>query len=112
MDEKTQIILTKIFKKVFLVLLISFTAIYLSEAAGYSEYKQHNKKIMTEEKIKQFENDVKNGKNLNLNDYLVEDNKNYESKVSKIGNTISKEIEKYVVGGLNNTFKFLNNIMG
>ena len=112
MDEKTEKILTKIFKKIFLVLLISFTALYFSEAAGYSEYKQHNKKIMTEEKIKQFENDVKDGKNLNLNDYIVEDNKNYESKISKIGDSMSKEIEKYVVGGLNNTFKFLNDVMG
>lgn len=112
MDEKTKKILTKVFKKIFLVLLISFTALYLSEAAGYSEYKQHNKKIMTEEKIKQFESDVKEGKNLNLNDYLVEDTKNHESKVSKFGDMMSKEIEKYVVGGLTNTFKFLNSFIG
>lgn len=112
MDEKTKKILTKVFKKIFLVLLISFTAIYLSEAAGYSEYKQHNKKVMTEEKIKQFESDVKNGKNLNLNDYLVEDKKSYESKISKIGDYMSKEVEKHVVGGLNSMFKFLNSIMG
>lgn len=112
MSEKTEQILNKIFKKIFLFLLISFTALYISDAAGYSEFKQHNKKVMTEQQIKKFENDVKNGKNLNLNDYLVEDTKNYESKISKIGDSMSHEIEKYVVGGLNNTFKFLNDVMG
>lgn len=112
MSEKTEERLNKITKKIFLFLLISFTALYISEAAGYTEYHNHNKKIMTEEKIKQFESDVKKGKNLNLNSYLVDDTKNHESKVSKFGESMSKEIEKYVVGGLNNTFKFLNSIMG
>ena len=112
MNEKTEEILTKIFKKIFLILLISFTALYISDAAGYSEFKQHNKKVMNEQKIKKFEKDVSEGKNLNLEDYLVDDTKNYSSNISRIGNNISKQIEKYVVTGLNGTFKFLNSVMG
>ena len=112
MSEKTQKILTKIFKKIFLILFISFSAIYISERAGYTEYKQHTKKVMTEQQIKKFEQALKKGENIDMKDYLVDTHKNYESKISRIGNTLSVEIEKYVVGGLNNTFKFLNEVMG
>ena len=112
MSDKQKEILTKIFRKIFLILLIAFTALYVSESAGYFEYKEHNKKVMTEEKIKQFESDIKNGKNIHLEDYVVNDTKSYESKGSKIGESISKKVEKYVINGLNSTFKFLNNVLG
>ena len=112
MSNKTKEILTKVFRKLFLAVLIAFTALYVSENAGYLEFRQHNKKVMTEEKIKQFESDIKEGKNIHLEDYVVNDTKNYESKVSKLGENISEQVEKYVVGGLNKTFKFLNNVLG
>ena len=111
MDKNKKKIISKIFWKLFLVMLIGFTAIYISEATGYYEFEQHNKKVLTEEKIKQFEHDVANGKNIDINDYMVEDKSNYESKISKLGEKISNNVEKIVVGGLNATFKFLNGIM-
>lgn len=111
MSDKQKELLTKISKKIFIFLLISFTAIYLSEATGYYEVANYKKRVMTEENIKKFEKDVKEGKNIDLKNYIKDDKKSYESKVSKFGNAMSNEIEKYVVGGLNNTFKFLNNIM-
>ena len=103
--------LAKIFWKFFLMLLIGFTAIYISEAKGYYEFEQHNKKVLTEEKIKQFEQDIANGKNIDINNYVVTNEQNYESKLSKAGDKISKKIENFVVDGLNNTFKFLNNVL-
>ena len=112
MSDKQKEKLTKIFRKIFVAVLIAFTALYISENAGYFDYKEHNKKIMTEEKIKQFESDVKEGKNIHLEDYVVNDTKNYENKVSKVGESISKKVEKYVVSGLNTTFKFLNGVLG
>ena len=110
-EEKVKKIITKIFWKFFLVLLIGFTAIYISEATGYYEFEQHNKKVLTEEKIKQFEEDVANGKNIDINDYVVTNEQNYETKLSKFGDKMSNKVEKIVVDGLNNTFKFLNNII-
>ena len=112
MSDKQKEILTKVFRKIFLMVLIAFTALYISESAGYFQFEQHNKKVMTEEKIKQFESDVKKGKNINLEDYVVNNTKNYESKVSKLGESISNKVEKYVVSGLNATFKILNDVLG
>lgn len=110
-EEKTKKIVSKIFWKFFLILLIGFTALYISEATGYYEFEQHNKKVLTEEKIKQFEDDIENGKNIDINDYIVSNENNYESKLSKIGNKISNKIEKVVSNGLESTFSFLNNIL-
>ena len=110
-EEKVKKIITKIFWKFFLVLLIGFTAIYISEATGYYEFEQHNKKVLTEEKIKQFEEDVANGKNIDINDYVVTNEQNYETKLSKFGDKMSNKVEKFVVDGLNNTFKFLNSVL-
>lgn len=111
MDKKNKKLISKIFWKLFLIILIAFTAIYISEATGYYEFEQHNKKVLTEEKIKQFESDIASGKNIDINNYVVNDNPNYESKISKLGDKMSKNIEKMVVSGLNATFKFLNSIM-
>lgn len=110
-EEKVKKIITKIFWKFFLVLLIGFTAIYISEATGYYEFEQHNKKVLTEEKIKQFEEDIANGKNIDINNYVVTNEQNYETKLSKFGDKMSNKVEKFVVDGLNNTFKFLNNVI-
>lgn len=111
-EDKIKKIISKVFWKFFLILLIGFTAIYISEATGYYEFEQHNKKVLTEEKIKQFEEDIANGKNIDINNYIVNNEHNYESKISKIGNKISKKMENFVVSGLETTFNFLNGILG
>lgn len=111
MDDKTKKIISKIIGKIFLILLIGFTAIYISDITGYYEFEQHNKKVLTEEKIKQFENDVKNNKNIDINEYIIKNEINYESKVSKLGDKLSNYVEKTVVSGLNSTFDFLNKIL-
>lgn len=112
MNDKTKKVLTKVFKKAFLIIFIGFSAMYISQATGYYEFEQYNKKVLTEEKIKEFEQDIKNGKNIDVNNYVVKENKNYESKISKIGDELSSYVESVVVSGLNTTFKYLNNLMG
>ena len=47
-------IYTKIFNISFIVLLITFLALYVSQSTGYYNYEQHKKMVLTEEKIKQF----------------------------------------------------------
>lgn len=110
-EEKIKKTISKIVWKMFLMLLVGFTALYISEATGYYEFEQYNKKVLTEEKIKQFEEDISNGKNIDINNYVVTNEQNYESKLSKLGDKMSKKIEKTVVTGLNGTFEFLNKIL-
>ena len=109
---KAKKIANKVFWKIFLVLLIGFTAIYISEVTGYYEFEQHNKKVLTEQQIKQFEKDVAEGKNVDINEYINHEQVNYSNKLSKLGLNISTGLEDIIVSGLESTFKFLNGVLG
>ena len=102
---------SKICTKVFMALFVAFLALYLSEKSGYYEYEQHKQTTLTKEKIKQFEKDVALGKNVDIKDYTTEDNINYETKVSKAGLDISKNLGEVVKTGIEGTFSFLNDLI-
>lgn len=101
----------KICSKIFMALFIAFLALYLSEKTGYYEYEQHKQTTLTKEKIKQFEKDVADGKNIDIKDYTTEEAVNYETKISKAGLNISKSVGNVVKTGLEGTFKFLNDLI-
>ena len=94
----------------FLVLLICFTALYLSEATGYYEYEQHKNMVLTSEKIKEFEKDVKDGKNIDIKNYVETKTPNYSNNVSELGLNVSNVINSFVTDGINNFFKFLGDM--
>lgn len=100
-----------IFKFFFIVLLITFLALYISQSTGYYEYEQHKKIVLTEKKIKQFEEDIKAGKNLDIENYLENKTTNYQNKISKTGYNISSSIGKYVRLGIKETFGLLNKLI-
>ena len=49
-----------IFKLVIIMLIITFTIMYIISSTGYYEYNMQSKTILTNDKIKEFEEDVKN----------------------------------------------------
>lgn len=102
----------KIFKFIFYVFFISFLAIYLSELTGYYEYKNHEKAVMTEEQIKKFEDDVKNGKEVDINKYLVVEETKYNNNLSKLTSKISQGISKAANKSVESSFKFLSKLVG
>ena len=108
--EEKKKLATKILWRCFLVLLIVFTALYLSEATGYYEYEQHRNMVLTNEKIKEFEQDVKDGKNIDIQNYIATKKKDYSNSVSNLGLNISDTINSFITDGLNNLFKFLGDM--
>lgn len=98
-----------IFKFIFLVLFMTYTAIYIMVNLGYYEYSSYTKKVFTEEQIKKFEEDVKNGIELDINDYLVEE-KNI-SKNKQIGLKISEFIGNCSKRSIEEIFKLLNKVI-
>ena len=93
----------KICKNCFVFLLIFFLFIYVVGGSGFYEYKLNEKKILTEEEILKFENDVKNGISVDINDYLEDANRNYDNAFTKINRKISHYINK----GFEEVFKYL-----
>ena len=101
----------KTFKFIFMIFFISFLVIYFSEITGYYEYKNYKKASLTEEQVRKFENDVKEGKEVDIKEYLVVENSNYNNRLSKLTSKLSDGISNVVKSGVENTFKFLSKIM-
>lgn len=101
----------KILMFVVLLLFIAFFTLYMSQATGYYEYEQHRKTVFTQEQIKKFEQDVKDGKNINIEDYVTNPNKNYRNNTSNVGYYLSDKISSGVRKGIEITFKFLNKMI-
>lgn len=101
----------KIFKYIFFTFFFSFLVVYFSELTGYYEYQNHQKATLTEEQIKQFESDVANGVEVDINEYLVVDSANYNNNLSKLTSKLSDSISSIVQNGVESVFKFLSNVV-
>lgn len=101
----------KIYKFIFMVFFLSFLVIYFSELTGYYEYQNHKKTTLTEEQIKKFESDVASGKEVDISEYLVVENKSYNNNLSKLTSKLSDGISALVQSGVENTFKFLSKLV-
>ena len=98
----------KIFKFVLFTLILSFIISYIIEESGYYEYQLQNKTKLTEESIKQFEQDVKDNKNIDINNYVVNTNINYTNKFTKATNKLSININKYLKKAIEGFFNIIN----
>lgn len=91
-------------------LFIVFVAYTLAYQSGYYEANMSRKSKITEEKLQEFEQDVKDGKNIDIKDYVEKDYIDYSSSMSKIGNSISSSIDSFMDNGLNGVFEFLGKL--
>lgn len=97
-----------IFKFIFIILVLIFFFMIIAGRSGYYEYELSEKRRLTDEAIERFEKDVSEGKNIDIKNYLDSKNKNYNNKVSNMGNDISNTIEKIISKGFRSLFKYLN----
>ncbi|MBE6152502.1 MAG: hypothetical protein E7165_04245 [Firmicutes bacterium] len=103
-ESKTKI-RNKFFRWSLFLLFVAFVTLYLSQATGYYEYEQSRKTAFTEEQIKQFEQDVKDGKEIDINNYLENTNKDYQNNISKVTLNVSEAISKYMKYGIEKMFE-------
>ena len=104
--------LNKAFRYAILISFVTFFALYLSQSTGYFEYRNSKKVALTNEQIEKFEKDVKEGKNIDLEDYIGVNNKSYQNKVSKTGLSISNATEKVIQKIIGGSFKVLGDLVG
>lgn len=107
MDNKK---IYKIFKIIFYTCFLCFLTFYIAGKSGYYEYNERKKMTLTKEQIKQFEEDIKEGKNVNINEYL-EKTSNKQNKLSKTTLKISENISKYTKEGLTFLFNKVGKMM-
>lgn len=92
-----------------LTLVFLFVGLYFASNAGYIDYQSRNKTVLTEEQIKKFENDVKENKAIDIENYITDKSDEYDNSISnlslKISNTIGETFEQvlnYIFGKLEN----------
>ena len=111
MSEKRENAMKYVLKLFLIVIFISFLTLYLSKNSGYFQYEQYKKTSFTKEQIKKFEQDIKDGKQVDITDYSDNSDVDYSNKVSNLGLNLSRGIEKTIKKGLNKVISLLNNAL-
>lgn len=92
------------------VLFVLYISLTIAIQAGYYEAKLGEKTTITEEAIKQFEEDVRSGKDVDINDYITNVQMDYSNQTTKAGVIFSKAVETVMskgIDGMVNIFKAL-----
>lgn len=103
--------MNKFIKLIVLSMLIIFLVMFFSSSGGYYEYELNKRSTLTQEAIDRFEQDVKEGKEVDVNEYLVEDKKDYSNKFSKAGLDLSKKIGQLFSEGVKLIFNSVGNFV-
>ena len=98
-------------KFIFVVIFIIFVIAYVIGISGYYEYDLANKKVLTEEKMKEFEKDVENNENIDLNDYVVDTHKDYTNKFTRSVTKASFTLNKYLKKTIENAFNLVSKMV-
>ena len=103
-------------KKFFLILMgllfIVFLIIYYSSSSKYYEFSNHKKISITNEKIEQFEKDINEGKNVNINDYVKDESKDYSNNLTKVGDFISNNLFDISEKVVKISYNFISKVIG
>lgn len=87
------------FKKFLTISFIIFMGLYISSISGFYEAKLSNKVALTDEAIKEFENDVIEGKTIDVNTYITNKNVDYSNKFTEFGEKLSEAVTKILTEG-------------
>lgn len=89
-----------VIKRLFFLLLIVFTFLYIYGKNGYYEVRLNQKKTLTENQMALFEEDIKNGIAVDINDYLPKD-EDYSNYISRS----AYKTTKFISGFISNNIK-------
>ena len=94
MDKK------KIIKCFMVILFVLYIFLFFASESGYYEYNVRKRTLMTNEKIKEFEEDIKNNENIDLENYLESTHKIYKNKLTNTCSSVSENVNLYVLSKL------------
>lgn len=101
----------RIFKFLVMMLIFVFLCSYFVEVGGYYEYHLSYKKRMTEEQMKKFESDIREGKNVDMSDYLDSDKNDYSNLLTDRTSDINLKLNEYFKNIISNVFRVLEKLV-
>lgn len=99
--------LKKTFKFCMIFFIFVFCALLIALETGYYDAGASRKKTLTEQQIRKFEEDVRNGKDVDVTDYLIEESVDYSSGLSNKIYKTSLKLEKVFDKTVKTLFKGL-----
>lgn len=87
------------FLRILTMLFLVFIALFIISETGYYEAKVNRSVALTSDAIKQFEEDIINGKEVDIITYIDNDEKDYSNFFTKAGDKISSATEKLLTEG-------------
>ena len=100
-----------IFKSIFIILGIIYLGLFIANNSGYYSFTMRNRKALTDEQIKKFEEDVKNGEEIDLNNYLNAQVISYQNNISKLGYNVSSFCEKLIKHSIYKIFDLFSDLI-
>ncbi|MDD6224586.1 MAG: hypothetical protein PUB18_06290 [bacterium] len=94
-----------------LTLLFLYIGLYFASNAGYIDYQAKNQMVLTEEQIKKFEQDVKENKAIDIENYITNKEEMYDNNISRMSLNISRTISTTFESALNFVFEKLEKAM-
>lgn len=101
----------KLIKLLIIITIIVFISSYMIAESGYYEYTMQQRTIITNEKIKEFEEDIKNNKNIDLKEYLNKEQNDYSNKITNLVYSISDNSNKLARKVIKYIFKRLGSLV-
>lgn len=101
----------KMIKYFSFIVIFIFLCSYIIEMSGYYEYNLNNKKNLTEEQMRQFEEDVRSGKEIDLNSYLKDNSIDYSNDLSRTTSNLSVKLNEYLKEFLTNGLKVFKKLI-
>ncbi len=98
MDKKKN----NVFLKLLIIIFIIYLGLFIASQSGYYEKNLNKEVVFTSKAIKQFEKDVEDGKNIDLNSYIKKDNRDYSNSLTKAGDVVSDATVKFFTQGISN----------
>lgn len=107
-DDK---LIIRLFRISFITLLVIFLGLFIANNTGYYSFSAINRKQLTEEQIKKFEEDVKNGVDIDINNYLEENVVSYKNNISSLGYNISNITSDIIKEGIYKIFNLFGDLI-
>lgn len=92
------------------ILFVVYISLTIAISTGYYEAKLSEKATITDEAMKQFEEDIRNGLDVDIKDYVTDIKQDYSNQTTKAGVMFSSAVETVMskgIDGMINIFKAL-----
>lgn len=96
--------------KILGFLFIVYIALFIANTSGYYESKIRDQVLVTEEGIKEFEEKVQNGEEIDISSFLNNEREDYSNDLSLLGDNLTSSLEKFISGGLDIVGNVINSL--